>query len=108
LADGISRLGIESCLNNPVMAFMRVSNGIFRRLLNCLPQDILRRWINSAKPFGSRAALYACWFAPIAEAEEAVSKRVGAMADVVLEAQTLIKGLVFDEMEVKSGAISQW
>jgi len=57
---------------------------------------------------GESRQIYYCRFEDRVEAEEAVRKRVGATADVVLEAQTLIEGRVFDETKVEQGEVSQW
>ena len=57
---------------------------------------------------GESRQIYYSRFEDRVEAEEAVRKRVGAAADVVLEAQTLIEGRVFDETKVEQGEVSQW
>jgi hypothetical protein len=57
---------------------------------------------------GESRQVYYSRFEGRVEAEEAVKRRIGATSDVVLEAQTLIKGRVFDEMKVEPGEVSQW
>ena len=57
---------------------------------------------------GESRQIYYARFEDRIKAEEAVKNYIGPTADVMLDAQTLIDGGVFDEMKVKPGTVSQW